>query len=125
MSYEGIKNARYYTIITSAFNHAGLLHLGFNMWALWGFGQIAILYFAIPKFGPYVGSILAGGLAQYYDWQHTQNYHAEAVGASGGLCGIIGALTSIAPRHPVYNLGCTNANGKLFPFQFQFNAIEK
>lgn len=86
MTYEGIKNGRYYTILTSALNHTSLFHLGFNMLMLWGFGRNTIQLFGAPTFmALFVGSVVVGGVAQYIWWDKSKDHGAGAVGASGGL----------------------------------------
>jgi membrane associated rhomboid family serine protease len=102
MTYEGIKNGRYYTILTSALNHNGILHLGLNMLGLWSFGQLNIILFGPTTFTCLlVGSILAGGLAQYCWWQEKKDFYAAAVGISGGIFGLVAAQTFIMPRDTI------------------------
>lgn len=96
---ENIKEGRYYTIVTSAFMHANLGHLGLNMLALWGFGRFAAGAFGIPSFLViYFGSIVAGGVAQNYDWERKSQWAAGGLGASGGVSGVFAAVACAMPR---------------------------
>ncbi|KUJ11711.1 rhomboid-domain-containing protein [Mollisia scopiformis] len=102
MSYESIQNGRYYTILTSAFNHVSLMHIGFNMIGLWGFGRSIITLFGVPTFGIiFVGAAVTGGIAQYSTWQCNKGYHKAVVGASGAVFGLVTALTFVMPRHSI------------------------
>lgn len=102
MSYEAIEKGRYYTILTSALNHDGILHFGFNMVGLWSFGRPTIALFGPTMFAFLLtGSVLAGGAAQYYWWRKSRDFHAGAVGASGGVFGLVAAQTFITPLNTI------------------------
>jgi len=78
---------QYYRLVTGAFLHVNLLHIGFNMYLLWILGQIleprlgsgrfAALYFTALLWGSF------GALAVTPD--------AHTVGASGAVFGLMGA----------------------------------
>jgi len=77
----------WWRLITAAFLHAGLLHIAFNMWALWWLGGIVegalgwwrflLLYFASGLAGS-AGALVASP-------------NAVTVGASGAIFGLLGA----------------------------------
>jgi membrane associated rhomboid family serine protease len=78
----------YYRIITSGFMHSGLLHIGFNMYALWIIGNIlepalGRLRFAIV----YFGSLVAGSLGVLI-----LSPNQLSVGASGAIFGLFAAV---------------------------------
>ncbi|MGA9524416.1 MAG: rhomboid family intramembrane serine protease [Myxococcaceae bacterium] len=75
-------------LITSAFIHAGMLHLAVNMYSLWHIGRRAETLFGTKSFAAvYVVSALGGSLASTA-WSPL----GVGVGASGAIFGIGGAL---------------------------------
>jgi len=73
---------------TSVFIHFGLLHLAFNMWALWNAGRLVEqLYGTLPFAMLYAFAGVAGSLASVA-WHPGVN----SAGASGAIFGLIGAL---------------------------------
>jgi rhomboid protease GluP len=74
----------------SNYLHAGIIHLGFNMWCLWNLGRLAEKLFA-PRTYLFIYTVcgLAGSLASA--WWHPM---AVGVGASGAIFGLAGALIS-------------------------------
>jgi membrane associated rhomboid family serine protease len=88
----GVADGEWYRIITSAFLHAGLLHLGFNMFALYILGTLLEPAIGSLRFaGIYVASILAGSLGVL-----VINPDTISVGASGGIFGLMAAAFLIA-----------------------------
>jgi rhomboid protease GluP len=85
---EGIKQrGEYYRFLTSMFLHGGLLHIGFNAWALYALGPEAERIYGTARFlAIYFIAGLAGGVASYALSPY------PAVGASGAIFGLIGAL---------------------------------
>ena len=75
-------------MLTSGFLHADWMHLGFNMYALYIFGDVVVktlgnVYFFII----YYGSLIAGSLYSFYRHKHNDFY--SAIGASGAVSGIV------------------------------------
>jgi rhomboid protease GluP len=69
--------------------HAGIVHLAFNMWALWDVGRVAERFYGNLQFLMiYLLSGLFGSLASLFFAGKT----AVSVGASGAIFGVIGAL---------------------------------
>lgn len=102
LSWEGIQNGRYYTLLTSAFMHNGFGHLAFNMVGLYSFAPQIITLFGLSPFSVlFVGSAITGGVVQYWLWNENKEYHGAAVGASGALFGILTALTCVMPRQSI------------------------
>jgi rhomboid protease GluP len=85
---EGIKQrGEYYRFLTSMFLHGGLLHIGFNAWALYTLGPETERIYGTARFLTlYFIAGLAGGVASY---SLSPN---PSVGASGAIFGLIGAL---------------------------------
>ncbi|HWB71714.1 MAG TPA: rhomboid family intramembrane serine protease, partial [Egibacteraceae bacterium] len=90
---------QWYRLFTSAFLHAGLAHVLFNMWALYLFGPgLERDVGSAPFAALYLSSALAGGAA-FYLW----GAPVPAVGASGAIFGLFGAWLAAAfrARHTV------------------------
>jgi membrane associated rhomboid family serine protease len=78
----------WWRLITAAFLHANLIHIGFNMLALWWFGAPVEEYLGRARFlGLYLVSGLAGSAGAL-----VMTPHAVTVGASGAIFGILGAM---------------------------------
>ena len=76
------------------FVHAGILHLVFNMWALWDCGRLGERLFGNMWFGViYLFAGLCGSLASML-WRH----EVVSVGASGAVFGVFGALLAFTIR---------------------------
>jgi rhomboid protease GluP len=75
--------------MTATVLHAGLVHLGFNMWVLWDAGRIAERFYGSLQFLLiYLISGLFGSLASLFFAART----GVSVGASGAIFGVVGAL---------------------------------
>ena len=85
---QGISiRGEYYRFLTSMFLHGGLLHIGFNAWALYALGPESERIYGTDRFlAIYFIAGLAGGVASYAISPY------PAVGASGAIFGLIGAL---------------------------------
>jgi membrane associated rhomboid family serine protease len=85
---------QWWRLFTSMFLHGSLLHLAFNMFALWQVGRMVERIFGSARFvGLYLLAGLAGSLASVL-W----NPHVNSVGASGAIFGIIGGLLAFIGR---------------------------
>jgi membrane associated rhomboid family serine protease len=90
----GVANGEPYRIVTSAFLHAGLLHLGLNMFALYILGTLLEPAIGTPRFvAIYAASILGGSFVALL-----LDPNELTVGASGGIFGLMAAAFLIA-RH--------------------------
>ena len=86
---------QWYRLVTVALTHGGLLHLGFNMYALmilgnpieeaYGKNKFLIVFFA---------SLLSGSLTSAY----FANIYSASVGASGAVFGLFGAMVVVGKR---------------------------
>jgi rhomboid protease GluP len=82
--------AQPWRLLTSVFVHAGIIHIGFNMWCLWDLGGLAERIFdRWVYFLVYLCCGVAGSLAA-----SLFSYGGVTVGASGAIFGIAGALIS-------------------------------
>jgi len=94
--YEIVHHHKYYQMITSAFLHAGWMHLLFNMFTLFSFGPVLEGMF-VHNFGQTMGSVyffliyfislISGSLLTVVFNFRNPDY--VAVGASGAVSGII------------------------------------
>ena len=87
-----VAEGEWYRLFTSGFLHASLIHIGFNMFALYFLGRLLEPSIGTPRFfGVYVASLLGGSLGALL---LTPN--ALTVGASGAIFGIFGATFVVA-----------------------------
>ncbi|AWG27010.1 rhomboid family intramembrane serine protease [Flavobacterium kingsejongi] len=83
-------------MFSSAFLHADIMHLAFNMLTLYFFAPVVIAYLGNFYFLLiYAASLLAGSLLTYYF--HKNNYGYRAIGASGAVTGILYAAILLRP----------------------------
>jgi len=86
-------------VVTHMFMHGGLMHIGFNMYALWAFGTPLEQMWGRNKFLFFYFSAGLGAagiytLANYFN----QDYNAVAVGASGAIYGVLVAFGMAFPN---------------------------
>jgi membrane associated rhomboid family serine protease/Tfp pilus assembly protein PilF len=81
-------SGQWWRLFTYMFLHGGLMHIAFNMWALWNLGELCeSLYGRWTFLALYLMTGIGGGLASIA-WNHG----AFTVGASGAIFGLAGAL---------------------------------
>ncbi len=91
-----ILNGEKLRMITSGFLHADWIHLGFNMYALYLFGNYVLTGFSSTYFLIiYFGSLLVGSI--YSLSQHKDEPYYSAVGASGAVSGVIFSAVMLYP----------------------------
>lgn len=91
------KDRQWDRMLSSAFLHADWMHLLFNMMTLYFFAPTVIAAFGVWKFLIiYFCAILGGGLVSL--WMHRKHYYYSAIGASGGVVGILFATIAINPH---------------------------
>jgi membrane associated rhomboid family serine protease len=87
-----LREGQWWRIITGAFLHGGLLHIGVNMISLWFLGRF--IEYALGSWRMlvvYMVSLIAAGLGVVY----FSNPMVATVGASGAIFGLFGALFAI------------------------------
>ncbi len=90
------KSKQWDRLLTSATLHGDFMHLLFNMMTLYFFSGVVISTFGIWKYLViYFASIIGGGLLSL--WVHRKEYYYNAIGASGGVVGILFAAIAIYP----------------------------
>jgi membrane associated rhomboid family serine protease len=89
-----VAEGEWYRLLTSGFLHAGIIHIGFNMFALYFIGRILEPGIGTSRFvALYFASLFAGSLGALL-----LDPNALTIGASGAVFGIFGATFVIA-RH--------------------------
>lgn len=84
---EGVSGGEYWRLLTSAFLHASLLHLAFNMFGLYLFGQFLEERLGTARFVAfYLAAALFSGAVVY--WLTAPN--VPTVGASGAVFALFG-----------------------------------
>lgn len=95
------KSKQWDRLLTSATLHGDYMHLIFNMLTLYFFSDVIIAVFGLWKYlAIYLLAILGGGLLSL--WVHRREYYYSAIGASGGVVGILFAAIAIEPNMGIY-----------------------
>jgi len=84
-----VARGEYHRMVTAAFLHAGLLHLAFNMFALYLFGSQVEHVVGPARFGALYLLAAVGGSALSHYFGPATTY---GVGASGAVFGVMGAF---------------------------------
>jgi membrane associated rhomboid family serine protease len=84
---------------TSMFLHAGWLHIIFNMWALWIFGDNVEDRLGHVRF--LIFYLLCGFIAALVDVLVNLHSAVPTIGASGAIAGVLGAYFILFPRAQV------------------------
>jgi len=88
-----VEDGEWYRVLTGGFLHAGLFHIGFNMFALFILGRLLEPAIGTPRFvALYFASLFAGALGALALTDPGQ----VTVGASGAIFGLFGATFVIA-----------------------------
>ncbi len=88
-----VADGEWYRLLTGGFLHAGVLHLGFNMFALFILGRLLEPAIGTPRFvALYFASLFAGAFGALA----LSDAITTTVGASGAVFGLFGAAFVIA-----------------------------
>ena len=99
----GIRRGEQVRMFSSAFLHANMQHLLFNMLTLFFFADAVINTVGVPQFIViYISSLILGNVLSYV--LHKNEYHYSAIGASGAVMGILYAGILLEPRMLIYGL---------------------
>lgn len=89
--HPGVADGEWWRIVTSAFLHGSLFHIGFNMYALWILGNSLEQGVGKLRFGLiYLAGLLGGSFAVL-----AFDFHVPTLGASGAVLGSAGALAAV------------------------------
>jgi membrane associated rhomboid family serine protease len=87
-----VAEGEWYRLVTSGFLHAGVIHIGFNMFLLYFLGRLLEPALGTPRFvALYFASLLAGSMGALL-----LDPNAFTLGASGAVFGLAGATFVIA-----------------------------
>lgn len=78
---------RWWTLVSASFLHGGVLHIFFNMAALWQLGPFVLREFGFYRF--VIIYIVAGTAGFFISYLANIPF---TIGASGSICGLIGAI---------------------------------
>lgn len=96
-TYAILELKQYDRLLASAFLHADLMHLLFNMITFYFFAPKLIDYIGPVQFSIlYLGAVLAGNTLSL--WMYRRDSLYSAIGASGGVSGVLFATIAIAPN---------------------------
>lgn len=107
--YQIVHEHRYYQMVTSAFLHANLMHLFFNMFALFTFGFTLEAFFvelygglegSLYFFLIYAISLMTGSVLTVLLKRNDPKY--VAVGASGAVSGIVFSYVIFEPTSQIF-----------------------
>ena len=91
--FPGVSDGSYWQLVTSAFAHVEVWHIGFNMVALWFLGpQLEAVLGRTRFLALYFISLLAGSALVYW----LADDGSATLGASGAIFGLLGALIVVA-----------------------------
>lgn len=104
------KRNQYYRFLSHGFLHADYLHLAFNMFALYSFGQAVetMLYSNECVFESkgklfyillYIGGLIVASVPDYL--RHKNNHNYRSLGASGAVSAVIFAAIALLPQLPI------------------------
>lgn len=94
------KSRQWDRLFSSAFLHGDWMHLIFNMMTLYFFSDVIVDYFGIWQYlAIYFLSVIGGGLLSLLI--HRREYYYSAIGASGGVVGVLFAAIAVWPDMPI------------------------
>lgn len=94
----------WHRFITSGFIHANFIHLAFNMYALYLFGDALEKYFLPSEFGDYsrivylavyIGGMIVSDIPSYLKHRHDPTY--RGLGASGAVAAVVFTCILLGP----------------------------
>lgn len=92
-----LENKQWDRLISSAFLHGDYMHLFFNMFTLFFFSNAIIKGLGLWQYLTiYFAAVIGGGLLSL--WMHRKDYYYSAIGASGGVVGILFAAIAVNPH---------------------------
>ena len=92
-----VKSGEYFRLLTSIFLHGGIIHLFFNMYALYSIGNFIETYFGRSKY--FIVFIITGIVGSLTSYLFTRGF---SVGASGAVFGLLGLLLAQKLKRKVY-----------------------
>ena len=106
----------WWRLVTAMFLHAGLLHIGFNLWCLFDLGPTVESLFSTTKF---IVLYLVTGIFGFILSQ-LWNPLGNSVGASGAVLGLIGVLIGVSFHHGSLGKDIRSQLGRWLIYIFAF-----
>src|ERR1700676_4378975 len=116
-AYVGFPVDNYWPFLTHQFLHGGWLHIIFNMWALWIFGDNVEDRMGPVRFGIFY--LACGILAGVTQLLTNSDSTVPSVGASGAIAGVLGAYLLLFPTARLVGM----FPFFFFPFFFEVPAV--
>lgn len=92
---QGVNNGAVWQVVTAVFTHVAIMHIGLNMLSLFFLGPPVTAVLGRARFLAVYGlSGLAGSVVVLY----LSNPHAQTLGASGAIFGLMGSFLVIARK---------------------------
>ena len=105
--YSVLHDHQYWRIVTGAFLHANLLHIGVNMLSLWFLGRFIENVMGSPRMlVVYAVSMVVSGFGVVY----FSAPYIPTIGASGAIFGLFGALFAIGFKFGRHGMELVKAN---------------
>lgn len=95
---------RPWQLVSYAFMHGDLLHLAFNMFALYVFGRALEGLWGSARFATFYLACVIAAAATQLAVQRATGSDAATVGASGGVFGVLLAFAMFFPRERIFVL---------------------
>ena len=107
VSYQGLMEGRYWTLLTAAFSHSFLIHFIFNMLVIHSFGRVLELTLGAKKFlSLYFIAAVFSSLTHAFVSAHFLHQPAQsALGASGAASGVILLFSLLYPKERILLFG--------------------
>lgn len=97
---ELIRNGEWFRLITPAFVHIGLLHLGLNSYVLWTIGPLVEKLYGSARFLLiYLLTAIGGSLASFLNHSFKDDPVGASAGASGAIFGLFGVVAAFSYRY--------------------------
>ena len=122
-SFATVGEGRYETLVTACFLHAGLIHLAFNMLALWQAGPLVERGVGSARMAPMylVAGVFGNLLSVLYGWLSGSG--GMTVGASGAISGVIAAALVVGWRTAGWKGPLTQAMARWLGFVVLFGVL--
>jgi rhomboid protease GluP len=121
-----IGEGRWETLVTACFLHASLLHVGFNMLALWQAGPLVERTVGSARMAPMylVAGAFGNLLSVAYGWlARGASYGSFSVGASGAISGVLAAALVVGWRMQGWRGPVTQAMARWLGFVVVFGLL--
>jgi rhomboid protease GluP len=112
---------RWETLLTACFLHDGLLHIGFNMLALWMAGPLVERSVGSARMAPMY--LLAGVCGNLLSLAYSWHTGGMTLGASGSISGVLAAALVVGWRVQGWRGPVTQATARWLGFVFAFGLL--